>query len=231
MTLDELKESISSNIKQTYERFKETDLYHQLNDRFENMKPTQQKLFIVGIASLITLVIFFYPATSFFESANLVHDFESQRDIIRSIIRVQRELQEVPSLPEAPALDSLRNLAEAKIKEFNLLPEQIKSIESGSANSRLIPEKQLQSGLTITLNKLNIRQIVDIGSSLQSLNPSVKMLDMVIDPNPSDNRYHDVIFRMVALNIPKPPPPPAFEPEKKPARKKAKSNSEEETTE
>ncbi len=231
MTLDELKENISSSAKQYYERFKETNFYHQLNDRFENMKASQQKVAIAAAAVISLIVLLFYPVTSFFESASLVGDFQSQREIIRSLINIQREIQEAPNLPEPPAADSIRSLAEAKIKEFNLLPEQIKSIESDSANSRLIPEKQLQSGLKITLNKVNIRQIVDIGAALQAINPSVKMLDMIIDPNATDKRYHDVVFRLVSLNIPKPPPPPPMEPEKKPTRKRNNNNSEEETTE
>lgn len=227
MTLDELKENIRTSLKQVYERFKETSIYHQLNDQFENMKASQQKLAIIVSCILVAALLLFMPITSLLSARSSIIEFESKRELIRDLIKVQREIQEVPALPEAPSNDSMRSLAEAKIKESNLLPEQIKAIESGNPMSRMISPNHLQSGLVVTLSKLNLRQIVDIGSKLQDINPSVKMIDLVIDPNPSDSRYLDVTFRLVSLNIPKPPPPPAFEPEKKSTRKKNKSKSDE----
>ena len=220
MTLEELKENLTSSLKQSSERFKETSLYHQLSDRFENMKASQQKMAILMSVALVGILLFFIPVTSLLSSKSSIVEFESQRELIRDLIKVQREVQEVPNLPEPPSLDSMRSIAEAKVKEANLLPEQIKSIESGSPSSRLISPNHLQSGLSVSLNKLNIRQIVDIGSKLQDINPSVKILDLIIDPNVQDSRYFDVTYRLISLNIPNPPPPPMPENEKKPGRRK-----------
>ena len=39
MTLDELKERLSSELSQTKERIEESGWYNQLRDRYENMSP------------------------------------------------------------------------------------------------------------------------------------------------------------------------------------------------
>ena len=222
MTLDELKENISTNVKQLIERAKETAVYHQLSDRFENMRASQQRLTIIGSVLLLIFLLLVTPVSSLLSANSSLIEFETQRDLIRELIKVQREVRELPSLPDPPSADSLRALAEAKIKESNLLPEQIKAIETAQPNSRLISPNHLQSGVNIKLAKLNIRQIVDIGSKLQDINPSVKMIDIVIDPDATDPRYLDVTYRMISLNIPH-PPAPVFEAPEKPNRKKSKS--------
>lgn len=227
MTLEELKENLTSRGKQVLERVKESSLYHKASDRFENMRASQQRVTLIGILSLSVILLLVTPVSSLLSSSSSLGEFEMERELIRDLIKVQRELRELPSLPEPPNAESLRMLAEAKVKESNLIPEQIKGFEVIMPNSRLISPNHLQGGLIVRLTKLNIRQIVDIGAKLQEINPSVKMIDIVIDPNPTDNRYSDVSYRLLALNVPRPPPPPAFEPPEKNNRKKSKSKSSE----
>jgi len=228
MTLDDLKENISSRMKSTLERVKESDYYHRLSDRFENMKASQQRLTLVGLVLALVILLLVTPISSLLSSSSSMGEFETQRELIRDLIKVQREMRELPNLPEAPSSDSLRALAEAKVKESNLLPEQIKGIEVGMPNSRLISPNHLQGSVTVRLSKLNVRQIVDIGAKLQDISPSVKMLDLIIDANTSDARYSDVTYRLVALNIPRPPPPSAPEAPEKRNRKKSKSSESDE---
>ena len=69
--------------------------------------------------------------------------------------------------------------------------------------------------MTVKLAKLNLKQIVDIGSSLVALSESVKMKDLAIIANATDTRYYDVTYQLYSLNIPTPEPEPPPEPERK----------------
>ncbi|MNY66926.1 hypothetical protein D3C86_2044270 [compost metagenome] len=54
----------------------------------------------------------------------------------------------------------------------------------------------------VNLAKLNRRQVIDLGYQFQSLNPSVKLKDMVMTANREDSRYFDVFYKLVALAVP-----------------------------
>ena len=78
----------------------------------------------------------------------------------------------------------------------------MKGIEVIAADTGLIPKGLLESGLRISLAKLNLRQIVDIGYNIQAISPSVKMNAINITANPEDPRYFDVEMKLVSLAVP-----------------------------
>ena len=61
--------------------------------------------------------------------------------------------------------------------------------------------------LNVSLNQLNLKQVIDVGYQLQALAPSLKILDIDLKANATDSRYLDVIFKLVSLKVPVLPPP------------------------
>ncbi len=93
-------------------------------------------------------------------------------------------------------------------------------------NSKLVLKNLTEGVLQANLAELNLRQVLDMGHSFQSINPSVKLKDMDMIANREDSRYFDVTYKLVALAVPAPPEVPVEAP---PSRsKKAPRNTEEE---
>ena len=207
MTLDELKERLSTEAKHSWEKFQESSLYNQMRDRYENMTPVMQKLTLVVVIAGVSLLILSFPYSSYNQSNEYVSDFEEKRSVIRELLKVSREASEVPNIPNPPPMESLKSMADTQVKNANLIPEQIKSIEVAPANSKLIPQNLSMGSLIVTLSKLNLRQVVDLGYQLQSINQSVKMQDLTVTANREDARYFDVVYKLVALSVPSPAAP------------------------
>lgn len=204
MNLDDLKDRFSTELRATWDRIQESAAYNQMRDRYENMTPSMQKLTLYGGIAAAALIVLSIPYGYFSGSTDAVTEFEGKRMTIRELLKVSREASEVPSIPQAPSIDMLRGMIENQIRSANLLPEQIKGTQSTSG-SALIPSNLSEGGLQIQLAKLNLRQIVDLGYKFSSISPSVKMSDMTMTANREDNRYFDVVYKLVALAVPAAP--------------------------
>ncbi len=218
MTLDELKERLASEGKQAWEKVRESSAYNQLRDRYDNLTPIKQKMAIIGSVALIALLILSVPYTSYTLAQENIGLFEEKRSVIRELLKVSREASEIPNIPEPPAMESLKEMADNQIKNANLTPEQIRSVSVVSADSKLVPANLSSGALEVSLAKLNLRQVIDLGYQLQSINPSVKMQDLHITASLDNTHYFDAIYKLVALAVPSAPAP---EPEA-PARGKRK---------
>lgn len=205
MNLDDLKDRLASDARQTWERVQDSAAYNQLRDRYENMSPSMQKLTVVGVSTAIALLILSFPYGNLTTSSEYVSEFEGKRSTIRELLKVSRESSEVPEIPQAPSMAALRSTIDAQIKSANLLTEQIKGTQEGQNDSNLIPKNLTEGLMQVSLAKLNLRQVLDLGHQFQSISPSVKMKDMIITANREDGRYFDVVYKLVALAVPAPP--------------------------
>lgn len=202
MNIEDLKDNLKSQFNQSWSRIQESSTYNQLLDRFENLSPSAQKLTLMGAGALLALIVISIPYSYYSQSTEHVMVYEDKRSLIRELLKVTRESSEVPDLPSAPSAEILKSNIENQLRSANLLPEQMKSIEVITAETRLIPRGLLEAGLKISLSKLNLRQIVDIGYNIQAVSPSVKMSDMNLIANAEDPRYFDVEMKLVTLAVP-----------------------------
>jgi hypothetical protein len=202
MNIDDLKDNLLSQLRQIWSRVEDSSVYNQGKDRFENLTPAHQKLTLMGAGALLALLIISIPYSYYSQSTENVSTYEEKRSLIRELLKVTRESSEAPDLPVAPSSDVLKSNIENQLNMAHLLPEQMKGVEIISAETGLIPKSLLQSGLKISLAKLNLRQIVDLGYNIQNISPSVKMNSLNISANKEDLRYFDVEMKMVSLVVP-----------------------------
>lgn len=212
MNLDDLKEQLQGLARKIGDTLEEQPTYVQLKERFDSLSPRMQKLTILGACVLGWLIILSIPWGWNSNAQLSVETFESRRALIRDLLKISREAAEVPNIPPAPPLESLRGDIEGRMRSVNLLPEQIKSIENASSTSRLLPAEKSTGSVTITLSKLNVQQVVEAGTQLTRLSPSIKMVGLQMRSNTEDRRYFDVTYRLTALLVPDLSAPPSDEP-------------------
>lgn len=220
MNFDDLKEQLLSLLRRLGERIQDTPAYGQLKDRFDGLSPSMQKTTVLAGVVLAFLIVLSLPWSWYGESHTAMEGFDERRNVIRELLKVSREAAEVPDIPTAPPVESLKADVQNRAKQANLLDEQIKSIETVAAAGGLVPSDKSAGGLVVTLWKLNLRQLVDVGGQLSRLNPSVKMTGVEIAANKEDAHYFDVVYRLTALAVPDlSADAPEPEPAKAPARR------------
>lgn len=210
MNFEDLKDRIQTESRQILDKVQESSTYNRLMDRYENMSPSMQKITLIGGISLIALVVLSFPYSYYSTSQEYEDEFLAKRQVIRDLLKTVRESQSVPNITPAPSVDLLRGMVETQLTNAQLLPEQKLGVSSVETDSKLIPESLSSGALEVKLAKLNLKQVVDLGYQLQSINSSVKLKDVIIQANKSDGRYMDVTYKLVALAVPEmaPPAPP-----------------------
>jgi hypothetical protein len=219
-------ENIKSRLTDYYERFKETELYQKLSDRYETLSPAGQKIVKIVSGLFLLLILLFVPLSQISTSKDFVQSFENHRILIRDLFKTYRESNQASRFAQAPNSDMLIGSINSTLQREQLLPEQIISVAAGAAEGRLIPPNLMTNVVDVKLIKLNLRQIVDIGSRLSAISQSVKLKDLLMTANTELAGYFDVTYKLYTLNIPAPIIEAPPEPETK---TKKKNNSESET--
>lgn len=215
--LEDLKDRIKAATTRIGEQIQESEAYAKMQDRYQSLSAVGQRLVWILSSAVVALMILFYPLSQIATSQDLISSFEEKRSLIRDLFKTYRDSSGQSSVAVPPPQDTLRNAVETILTVANLIPEQRVGIIQGAPEGRLIPASLVSHVLEVKLAKLNLKQIVDIGTSITGISDSVKMKDLIIAAHAQDTRYYDVTYKLYSLNVPEPTPelPPELEPKKK----------------
>lgn len=225
--LDNSKEQLKNAAEKIFERVKESQLYANIVDRYQNASPLGQKLATLGAFVFVIGISFAIPFSNLFNSYSSISTFEDQRLLIRELFKTHRESTSSQNILPPPPSQILMSSIQNILQRAALLPEQNLGVNIGSAEGRLIPKNLVDNVTVVNLAKLNLKQIVDIGASLVGISESVKMKDILIIANKVDTRYYDVTYKLYSLKVPEQIPEPPPELEKKQVGKNKKNNADE----
>ncbi len=226
MNLEDLKEQLLSLIQRLYDRLQDMPVYQQGKDRFDALSLRMQKAVIIGFSTFLWLLFLLIPYSWFAQSQDSVTVFEQRRAVVREMLKVSREASELTQIPAPPPVDSLKSDLDARLKQASLVPEQIKGLDIGGGASNLIAADRTSGSLLVNLWKLNLRQIVDVGTQLSKVSPSVKVTSLEIRANKTDGHYFDVLYKLTELAVPDFSAPPPDEPVSKSKPKKKQTGRE-----
>jgi hypothetical protein len=128
--------------------------------------------------------------------------YQKNRDLIEDLLNVQVELQNAPDVNTNVNPSQLQAEATDVLDKSGLAKEQITStslVTSAQRQFTFIPKEINYVGVQIVLNKLNLTQILDIGTKLQNVNNSAKLIELDMSANKDDNHYYDVTFLLASF--------------------------------
>lgn len=202
MNFDDIKDRIKTEFQNLWTRIQESSTFIQLQDRFENLSPSGQKIALLTSAIAVVLILLSIPWSSFNSSQDKLADFDSKRNLIHDLFKVAKESSGSAQIPSPLNESSIRSRVQSELSAARLLPEQVTGIDAVVEQSNMIPSQWLETVLKVRLSKLNLRQIVDLGYQLSNLSVNVKMKDFAMQANPTDQRYFDVIYKLAVLKVP-----------------------------
>ena len=214
----ELGEQLKSQLTQIWDKIKDTESYNQLRDKYESLTPAGQKISQIVFFGLLVGVLIYVPFSQVQVSSVQIEQFETQRGLIRDLFKTFRESLGHLQMATPPTGAQLVLTIQTSLQNARLLPEQIVGVTNAQAEGRLIPQSLLADVVEVRLAKLNLRQIVDIGTQLTNLSPTLKIKDLLINANPELAGYFDVNYKIYALKVPEALPelpPEPINPKKK----------------
>jgi len=216
--LSSLVENLKTTGLQIFEKIQETSLYQKLKERYESLPSSLQKTVLAAGLIALAALLMMIPLSTYWAGNETISSFEEKRGLIQDLFKVSTEGQVSLPVDPPPPIESLKSQIEMQLNKAQLTPDQQKGVSLDSVPS-VFPKDLATGALSISLAKLNLRQIVDIGYQIQSISSGTKMVDLIIQANAQDSRYFDVIYRLITLNVPQfsvssdselaPPPPPS----------------------
>ncbi|HEX4922695.1 MAG TPA: hypothetical protein VFV50_01365 [Bdellovibrionales bacterium] len=212
MNFDALKEQLLDRLNTILSQIRESSTYIQLREKYEELSPNVQKLLQAAGVLLVLLILFSIPLSNISSSSDYIAQFEEYKQTLRSFLQVQREISQAPDIAPPPPPDQIRARVQQIVTEAGLAPEQVRGIADADVKSdpptTLVPAAVSQKGVTATLLKLNLKQVLDIGYAIQAIGANVFLTSMDMTANQEDNHYYDVIYRVVGFTVDEPAAPP-----------------------
>lgn len=206
MNLDDIKEQLRDQFNTTWGRIQESSAYNTLREKYEALPTNQQKALGVGALVLAVLILLWFPYSYLSVSGTLITEFSEKRAVIRELLRVSRQSDALPPIPQGPSIDALQQSVDQVFNAANLMAEQRGQVMGTSTKDKLafIPPTVTQQAFAVDAKKLNLKQILDIGFELSKLYAALKLMDVEITsaagaPAPG---YFDVVFKLVSFNFP-----------------------------
>lgn len=214
MAFEELQERLKSEAAQFMDKLSEQPTVQSLRDRYDTLTPTMQKVVVGAGLGIFTLLLASIPYGYYTTSQDTMITFQEKRDLIRDLLRTQKEAQEIQGSASPPQVSEVQGRIDSILNNSQILPEQKKGITADAASALINPS--LVAGVVrVQLEQLNLRQITDLSAGLASIQ-GAKLKDILMDANRKDPRYFDVVYRVVVFKSSAEPeapnggnPPPA----------------------
>lgn len=201
MAFDDLKDQIRDVGSRIGSRIQESSAYLELQEKFQGLSPTAQKISLLLAGILGLLVVLLVPLMFFFSSMDYVTQYEDKQQLIRDLFRVSRETASLPPAPSPISTADLEVSARNSLSRVRLQPEQIASVAAlPSASVPGISKAIEQSAVAVELKRLNLRQLIDAGHELQLVHPTAKLMGIEVRAGQPDPHYFDVTYKIIAFS-------------------------------
>ena len=205
MAFENLQDQLKERLTDIWHRVQESPTYNNLREKYETLTPGAQRGLIAGAMAISALILISIPLSYLSTSSTYLEEYENSRQLIRGLLRASRLANEASSLPPPVSSQSIKGQIESTLAATILQPEQkagIVDLDAGSLGGSLAPATLKQEGVGVNLKKLNLSQVVEIGFTLQNLNPSVKMIGLEVVPSQPDPHYFDVTYKLAIYSLP-----------------------------
>ncbi|MDZ4678252.1 MAG: hypothetical protein SGI74_12175 [Oligoflexia bacterium] len=192
-TFKNIFENLKEQLKNAWAAQQESALFIAIKEKFEGLPPMAQKVSVWSLMTFSILIIMWWPLSNLLTANDLNVSFEEKRQLLRDLVRIERDLASAPNVSSPPAPTALKSQFDQRIAGAGVLPEQILGQE--------IPESPYfgtnQRGYQYKISKLTIRQAIDIAYELEHADPSLKLSSFSVTADAADPHYYYTTFKVI----------------------------------
>ncbi|PIT98988.1 MAG: hypothetical protein COT74_12140 [Bdellovibrionales bacterium CG10_big_fil_rev_8_21_14_0_10_45_34] len=211
MALEELKSRFKDQLQNAWSAFETSTVYLQIREKYDDLNPAAQKGVLGFLSVAIISVLIWIPYTFWASSEEQLSYFIENKELIREVLRVQKQLAASSDVPIAIDSGMLRTQVESQLQTVGLLPEQIQAVNIADFTEgiKIYATGVVAEGIRASVINLNVTQIVEIGYKLQQIDPSAKMIGMKVRASPERSHYYNVEYELATFRSEAPAEPPA----------------------
>lgn len=201
--LQAMRENLSQQIKDLGHKIQDSPAFQQLKEKYDDLPRSQQITVLALSGAFVVFFVFSIPYDNWSRSSESILQFEAQRELVNELHQVVKETSESSVFVPAPPLGQIKADIEMRLQQFQLVPEQIGTIQADPSSTQgVIPLNRQEGSIKVPLKKINLRQLVDIVSEIQRLPAGVKLVNFKVDSNVSDPRFLDALLDFIVIKIP-----------------------------
>lgn len=189
-------ETILDRIKGIGNEFLESSIAVSIRERYEELPPVGQKLVLVLTAVFTLMVLTYWPAITLFESYELSSEFDSKREALKKLTKLEKEVAAAPKVEIPPDPSGLKDRFAMKLSQNSVKPEQISSMSMAP----ITLGKVQQEGVSYTVKGLTLKQVKGIAFGLENETPGLKLQSIKILATPKDPHFYDAEFKVIRFN-------------------------------
>lgn len=203
MDFETLKEQFLEQMRGYRAKIQDSELYIRLKERFDNLPPQGQQGIIYGGIFVALLFIYSFPAGFVSAAKEKIGYFDENRQLTRDLIRAGRIARTIQLPPPAPPVEMLKTQVEDRLLIEKVMPEQKQGVNPTAevADKAMVPKDIDQSGLKATIKQLNLKQLVRIAESMNTID-GTHLINMAIVADAKDPHYFNVDYEMAAFSVP-----------------------------
>ncbi len=204
MAIRDIKEQVKDAFIKAYEHLKENPLFIRIKEGFEVLPTKQQKLIVSASGFLFIFLLFLVPYSYIQTSSEYITEFEDNRTLIRRLLKSSTAASSA-LLPKPFPIAFAKSSVTRELESLNLTSEQIKDVQvlDNYKSPRYVPKKIITDAVEITLSKLNLEQVMDVGQKMESLHSTARLIDVDIFSDKKDPHYYNAKYVLVIFNAPK----------------------------
>jgi hypothetical protein len=204
LALEGIKDQLADQFNALWGRVQESSAYNSLKEQYESWPHIAQRGAAYGAGFLLVFLILSIPFSYISSSSVAIEEFNDHRALLRDLLRVSGQAGAPPPLPPGLSTADLQARVQGLVAQFGLIEEQVVGVTAlgDRPAAALAPPAIEQSGVELSLKKLNLEQILDISVRLQDISDGTRLTGLTINANAEDNHYFDVIFKVVNFSIP-----------------------------
>lgn len=206
MAFEDLRENLAEQLRYRLSSIKESSIFMTLKEKYEILPVNIQKGLKISVLCIGILSVSVIPYSYFNSAWQFEEDFEIQKESLEKMLKASSISSTAGSTRTLTPEDLIARI-NSKLEVMDLLPPQIEGvlISENEPRSTFLPEKIKQNAIKVSLKKLNLQQIVEIGNALQSVNSNIKMTNLSILASTDETSYYDVnyIFKTFEFDEPK----------------------------
>jgi hypothetical protein len=194
-SLKNLFDNLKEKFKAAWAEQMESEVVIRLRERFDELPSLGQKAILTLSVLFGALILLWWPLSNLMDANDFNSKFDDHRELLKELQQVQRDIVSGPNPPFSTAPVNLKGQFDQKLSAGGVKPDQIK--ESVATPTRSVSGVD-ERGYVYQIQKLTIRQAVDLGYELEHSDPNLKLLDLKIVNNNPDPHYYDVTFKLVS---------------------------------
>lgn len=222
MNFEDIKEQLQDQLKASLEKIKDSTLYIQLKERYDQLSPKNQKYLNIASAILVFYFIISIPISFLNEANTSIEKYKAQKELLARLVKTKEMKDNTPPMASPIEASRLSRNIESYLTKEGFKKEQITKTENFKEDNKGqfpdAPKDAIISGVKVALKQINLKQFVDVIYNTQRQARPGKMTHLKMSPNAEKAGFFDIEFEIRNFEVPVEETPKA-EPRKRRRRK------------